>query len=198
MSSSKLPSTVSLPHGDQQLWDTAMDVAELQRHVQHCRADTTTTKEKGARLEQLMCWLIPHIPGFEARLLNEYSADHAQEIDVVFWNYAHGDGFPTFGSSVIGECKNWTRPVDSSDVAWFDWKMRLGGVSHGILIAANGVTIDKDRRGYATSILTSAVAEERSMIVLTLDEIEKIGSTTDLRNLIIDKLLGLSIRKPFG
>ncbi len=192
------PSPVGIPFGDEALWSTPLDTAELALHVAWCRAPASTTKEKGKRLEQLLSWLFPHLPGFRAERTNLYSSDGSQEIDILFWNDQKEGGFPNFGSCVLAECKNWEQPVDSSDVAWFDWKLRLGGVSEGVLLAANGITANGKRHNAAVSILNTANADTpgRSIYVITLDEVAALTSTVHLRTLLIQKSLGLAARSP--
>jgi hypothetical protein len=198
-SSARAPHPVTLPFGDSTAWNTPLDVNELAAHVAHCRASASTTTEKGARLEQLMCWLMGHLPGVQARQINRFSANGAQEIDVLFHNEPTSGGFPTFSTRFIGECKNWQHPVDSSDVAWFAWKMRLGGAYQGVLFAANGITSHATRLSRAHSIVQQMNAENpsRQIYVVTLDEIASLRSTEDLRGLFIDKAMGLMSGSPF-
>lgn len=198
MTSAQLPQPIGVPFGDQQLWTDPLDGSELARHIDHCKAPAPSTTEKGQRLERLMVWLLSHLPGMTARRTNTFSLDGAQEIDVSFWNDEHPEGFPgaTTGR-ILGECKNWQRPVDSSDVAWFAWKLRLASVSHGVLFAANGITMDGQRRHYAVGVLTRALEEDRTILVLTLDDIAAVSSTADLRSLLIDKQLALGAQDPF-
>lgn len=194
------PAAITLPFGDPSIWSGPLDTNELARHIDQCRANAPTHQEKGERLEQLVCWLFPHIPGFRAERVDVFSDDGAQEIDVIFWNNGHPEGFPSFGTIVLAECKNWQRPVDSSDVAWFDWKMRMGGVTHGILMAANGITMKYSRREAAVGILTSANADvpPRRIHVVTLADLELLESTADLIQLLKLKSMGLVARDPFG
>lgn len=194
------PAGVTLPVGDPARWASTLDVAELKRHVDWCRAPATSTTDKGTRLEQLACWIFSHIPGLTAEKKNTFSDDGAQEIDILFWNHQHSDGFQTFGDTVMVECKNWERKVDSGDVAWFDWKLRLGGANVGILVAANGITSEASRRQAAVGILAQANADRppRRILVVTLDDIEAIASTDDLKRLLRHKALGLAGRDPFS
>lgn len=191
------PEGVNLPIGGPETWNNEIDVTELQRQVAFCRAAAPNTKEKGDRLESLMIWLLSHVPGFRAELRNEYSADGSQEVDVIFSNTKDFNGFPSFDGIIFGECKNWARPVDSSDVAWFDWKMRLGNVHHGFLFAAQGITANRDRRGRAGNIISTALRDGRTIMVITLDDLMNIQSTEDLLKLIKNKILFLSIQRPF-
>lgn len=186
------PAPVSIPHGDDTTWTQSLDTALLAAHVEHCRADAPNSREKGQRLEQLICWLIAHVPGFRVVKVDKFSDDHSQEIDVLLWNeQIDRIGFPQFGSTILVECKNWTRRVDSSDVAWFDWKMRLAGASEGILVAASGVTGDRGRREFAQAILSAANSQQRRILVLTLEEIADLTSRHDLRELLIGKVMDL-------
>lgn len=141
-----------------------------------------------------MTWLIAHLPGFVVRQRNAWSASRAQEVDLVVWNEQHADGFAGFGYKILVECKNTGGKVESSDVAWFDWKMRLGGVSEGILVAANGITGDPQLRTAAQDILSHANAESRRIMVMELEDIAQLTSRLDLRNLLIDRQMGLTTR----
>lgn len=195
-----VPAPVTLPIGDSERWTSPLDKAELSAHVAWCRAPASTTTEKGQRLECLLAWLLSYLPGFRADRANLYSEDGAQEVDLFFWNEQWRDGFPNFGAQIMCECKNWDRPVDSSDVAWFDWKMRLGGITEGVLFAASGITTRRYRREAAVGILTAANADSpaRKIHVITLDDVERLSTTHDLRNLIIEKSMGLAARSPFS
>jgi Restriction endonuclease len=193
------PAIFTLPIGDPAKWSQTLDTTELKRHVAWCRNRGSSTRETGDRLEALACWLISHLAGFSAEHKNVFSEDGAQEIDIIFWNEQLANGFVSFGSKVIVECKNWARRVDSSDIAWFAWKMRLGGVTDGILIAANGITMNKSRREDAVAILAMTNSDEpsRRIYVLTLEDIEGVSSTDDLRKLLIRKSMNLTARTPF-
>lgn len=189
------PAAVPIPYGDDSTWTQPLDLALLAAHVGQCRAEATNTREKGQRLEQLLCWLLAHVPGFRIYASDSFSEDHAQEIDITLWNERISpSGFPSFGSTILAECKNWTRRVDSSDVAWFDWKMQIAGVSEGILVAASGVTGHAIRRTAAQAILSLANSQHRKIIVLTLDEIARLTSRHDLRELLIQKVMSLAAR----
>lgn len=195
-----VPAPVTLPIGDRERWSSPLDVAELAAHVAWCRASVRTTREKGTRLEGLLAWLLSYLPGFRAERANLYSEDGAQEVDLFLWNEQLPEGFPNFGAQIMCECKNWNRPVDSSDVAWFDWKMRLGGVTEGVMLAASGITARASRREAAVGILTAANADSpaRKIHVITLDDVERLTITRELRDLIIEKSLGLAARAPFS
>jgi hypothetical protein len=137
------PVTVTLPYGGPATWGAPLDTAELAKRIAACNAATRSAKSKP--FEELLVWLLPYLPGFTATNVNMYNFGRAYETDVVLWNDQVPGGFPSFGDSLIVECKNWDSRVTSSDVAWFDWKLRLGGAREGILVAAKGVTGNPER-----------------------------------------------------
>jgi hypothetical protein len=192
------PAQVAVPIGDPTRWSESLDVAELAAHIAWCGARARNTHEQGKRLEQFASWLLSYIPGFRVTRANITSDDGSAEIDIAIWNERREGGFPGFQSDLLVECKNWRRPVSSHDVAWFDWKMRLGGVREGFLIAANGITKHVGRRSDAVAILTTANADQptRKIFVLTVDELAGLTSTESLRDLIILKSTKLAARDP--
>jgi hypothetical protein len=196
----QLPAPISIPCGDATTWASPLDLQELSRHIAACKADGISSTEKGARLERLLCWLLSHVPGVRVVRHNLFAADRSQEIDILAWNERHPSGFNFMGEKIIAECKNWDHPVDSKDVAWFAWKMRLGGVTDGILVAANGITTNASRRGAAVEIVLRSNSDEpaRTIYVVRLDELATLASADALRSLIVDKSIALTGLNPFG
>lgn len=194
------PSPVTLPNGDPVKWSTPLDVSELSLHVAACNRADKNTRAKGDRLEALMCWLFPHLPGITAVRRNVYSEDGSQEIDVIFTYDASQGASLGLSDVLFGECKNWKDPVDSSEIAWMDWKMRLGGAYDGILLAANGITNRHSRKNDAASIIGQCNSEtpRRRIIVITMDEISRLTSTEDLKKLLIERMLDIAARKALG
>lgn len=190
--------SVALPRGDVTTWAAPLDTAVLAAYVERCREaqrdPSISTTEKGRPLEDLMLWLVAHVPGFVVRQRNVWSASRAQEVDLLVWNEQHAEGFASFGNKILVECKNTGSKVDASDVAWFDWKMRLGGVTDGILVAAHGITGEAQQQNAAQEILTHAHVDGRRILVVQLDQIAQVSSREDLRNLLIDRLLALATR----
>jgi hypothetical protein len=194
------PEAIAVPHGDAAKWSNPLDVAELSRHVESCRDLTATPQVRGARLESLLVWLLPHVDGVSAQRKNSFSDDGAQEVDVVFFNEGRDPVFRALGEAILGECKNWAKPVDSGEVAWMDWKMRLGGVKDGVLLAANGITARNDRLQDASAIIKAANSDnpQRRIYVVTLNEVAALTSTDGIREMFRGKLMSLATRDPLG
>jgi hypothetical protein len=198
VSGASTPLVVALPHGDAALWGTPLDVAELNRLVTACRSAASNSTARGNSLENLMCWLFPHIPGVVAQRKNVFSLDGSQEVDVVFTYDPSFGANLGFGQYFIGECKNWSRPVGSAAVAWMDWKMHLGGIGEGILLAADGVTQRYERRFDASAIISKAIGmtPRRRILVVTLDQVASLTSTEALRQLLVERMLDLVSGRP--
>jgi hypothetical protein len=164
-------------------------VAELLR----MGANAATTKEKGDAFEELLCVLFESIPGIRVSKRNERNEFHTEEIDIAFLNERHQEGLPFIHWIILAECKNWSSPVGSEHVSWFDTKMRDRGVEFGVLFAANGVTGNAKARTDAHSIVAGALREKRWMIVLTEADVLKLTDSAQLVLLIKEKVCQLVV-----
>lgn len=153
----------------------------------------TTTKEQGTALEDLICYVFETVPGISMTERNALNVFHSEEVDVAFWNDQHHQGLRFFPNILLVECKNWSNPVGSNEVAWFDSKLRQRGLSLGILVAANGITGTPAERTAAHQTIAAALAEQRKIIVLTTEEIQHIATGQDIGALMKHKLCELAV-----
>jgi hypothetical protein len=152
-----------------------------------------TTVEKGRTLEDLVCYLFEQISGVSIGKRNALNTFQSEEIDVAFWNRMDADGFYFLPNIILVECKNWSQPVGSEEVNWFDSKLKRRGQSFGILIAANGITGNSQKIEAAHEIIRVALSEGRRLIVITRSEINSLQTTDDLVKLIQEKLCELVV-----
>ena len=116
-----------------------------------------------------------------------------EEIDIAF--FIEDGGALRFASwMLLVECKNWSNPVGSEAVSWFDTKLRHRGVEFGILVAVNGITGDSDSITAAHSIVSQALGEKRRLVVITLAELLTLSHSDELVKLIKTKLCELVVR----
>jgi Restriction endonuclease len=139
----------------------------------------TSNQEKGRIFEDLVAYVFEEIPGISVTARNELSAFEDEEIDIAFWNDAHPDGLRQFDPIILVECKNWSTPVGSRDVAWFLEKLRTRGRPFGVLVAAHGITGGPDSTA-ARQVLRDALKEQREIVVLTREEIAAFTHTDDV------------------
>src|SRR5205823_7020126 len=71
---------------------------------------------------------------------NEKNTFATEEIDVACCNDQHPKGLRQLNAFFLVECKGWSEPVNSEQVAWFLTKIEHRGVDFGVLLAANGIT----------------------------------------------------------
>ena len=152
-----------------------------------------TTVEKGRALEDLICYLFEQVPGVNTGKRNILNTFKSEEIDVAFWNRMEADGFYFLPQIILVECKNWSQPVGSEEVNWFDSKLKRRGQMFGIFIAANGITGNSQKIESAHEIIRVALSEGRQLIVITQSEIQSLRSSEDLIKLIQEKLCELVV-----
>lgn len=166
-------------------WDSAIDERlAVARQTRGSRA-------RGTLYEEFVCSLFESIAGITITTRNSFNVRHSQEIDVAFWNDQHAGGFWFLPNVILVECKNWMTPVTSSEVAWFDDKVRKRGLDFGILFAANGVTGDRRSLSDAHDIVARALGEGRRLVIVTSDELTNVVDAPALVTLMKLKLTRL-------
>jgi hypothetical protein len=151
--------------------------------------------KKGRLLEDLICCLFEAIPGINITVRNELDAFRAGEIDIAFFNDKHPEGLFFIEHVVLVECKNWSKPVGSDELRIFDDKLEERGLTTGILIAVNGITGDAKLLSSAHHHVSTALREGRRIVVITREEIEAIGHTYEIVDLLKRKLLRLHAKR---
>ena len=158
------------------------------------RSDAATTKaEKGKHLEDLAVYLFEMVPGISVSARDKKNAYETEEIDVAFWNEQHPKGFKALHFLILVECKNWSAPVGSVEVAWFLTKIRNRYLDFGILIAANGITGSDEDKKQAHDVVSKALADGVRMILLTRGEIEALTDSDELVKMVKRKLCELVV-----
>jgi hypothetical protein len=188
--------SVTYPLGGPESWQQVVDAGVVAAQVQDCRE--ASPEATGKALEQLVAWLLTLIPGFSVEHANRWAFGGASEVDLSVFNRQDPDGLPAFPDMILVECKNRTTRMDSSEVAWFDWKLQLGGVAMGIIVSVGGITGDPQRKSAAWSIVARAnsATPQRRILVVSLEEIANLKSRADLVGLLISKVSLLAMAAP--
>lgn len=155
------------------------------------RAKTST--EQGKVLEDLACYLFGKIPGLRLSERDVKNRFESEEIDVAFWNEQLPSGLKSLHFIILIECKNWSRPVTSSEVSWFLTKIENRALDFGILIAPKGITGDLREKRDAHDIVSKALAKGIRMIVITREEIERLRASEELVELVKRKRCQLTV-----
>ncbi len=155
--------------------------------------NAATTAEKGRALEDLICYLFEKIPGISVTRRNTLNQFQSEEIDVAFWNRPNPNGLYFLQNIILVECKNWSQPLGSAEVSWFDTKLRRRAQPFGILVAANGITGNAAEKTAAHDVISAALTEGRQFVVITRQEIEGLTLSVQLVGLIQAKLCELAV-----
>jgi hypothetical protein len=152
-----------------------------------------TTAAKGRALENLVCYIFQKIPGITITKRNALNAFNSEEIDVAFWNKRTAQGLYFLPNIILVECKNWSQPIGSAEVSWFDSKLRARALPFGILMAANGITGSAIDRASAHNIIERSLSDGRQLVVINRQEIESFNHSAQIVELIQEKLCELAV-----
>ena len=166
-------------------WDTDLRV-RLDAALQ-----ARSEQQRGRLFEDLICQMFGSIAGMSVVARNVFTAGRSQEIDMLVAHRSRQSGISFLPGFILVECKNWSWPVSSMEVAWFDRKVRQRGIDLGILVAVQGVTGDQRERTFAHEIIAWALAERRRLLVITSAELTRLRNGKDLVELIWAKLASL-------
>jgi len=169
----------------------------LQSYIDAARNGTTTT-ERGCALEDLICYLFRQVPGISIRRRDQKNVFLTEEIDIALWNDGPPDGFFFLPNIILVECKNWCGRVGSSELSWFDTKLRSRGLNFGIFVAPQGITGESQELTAAHSIVASALREGRRLVVVTTDDLLTITDSAKLVLLLKEKLCDLAVMGTLG
>jgi Restriction endonuclease len=153
----------------------------LRRHRSLIRSclTATTSADKGKALEDFLEYMFGEFGGVTVQHRDLRAP--AQELDLVLYNDQLEQFFKSASAEIIVEAKNWATPVGAPEVNWFLDKMRQRGVTHGFLVAANGVTGQTlDRGDGAIDALYQVLQYGMRPVVLTLDDLSAIRSQAEL------------------
>jgi hypothetical protein len=117
-----------------------------------------------------------------------------EEVDVAFWNDQHRRGLWFLPTTLLVECKNWTRPVGGNEVASFVCRLQNRGLDLGFLVSTRGVTGSPIALTDAHFELAAALKDGVRVVVIDRTEIEQLAHSDDLVRLTKRKLCMLAVR----
>jgi Restriction endonuclease len=156
-------------------------------------AQSSTTSEQGRALEDLIEYIFIKIPGIQMVMRNSLNVFNTEEIDVAVWNNRHRLGLDFLPQVLIVECKNWSNPVGSQEVAYFAHRLENRGLDHGVLVAANGISGNPATMTGAHFEVAAALIRGQRILMLNRTELEVLSSTEQLVTLLKRKILELVV-----
>jgi hypothetical protein len=154
----------------------------IRRYLTDAKA-AETSDAKGKLYEELVKYLFEGIPGCiaERNLTNVF---RTEQVDVAVGNARLDDGLWLLPHVVLVECKDWHKPVDSSTVGYFMNILAGRGVELGVLVAANGITGDRDDLTNAHALGLHGSPRAIKVVVITSEEIANLKSIDDFVELL--------------
>ncbi|WP_269855169.1 restriction endonuclease [Streptomyces sp. RPT161] len=167
---------------------TDYSATEIQGCIAKGLDKSLTAQARGDALEDLFCYLLEALPGVTA---NRKVVDRFKscEVDLVVANIREARWLKTYPTFFLVECKNWDKPVNSQSVLAFAGKLEMRYVELGVLVAANGITGDKEDLASAHHIIEVQQSKGRRIVVVTLDHLRQVKTTEDFEVLLRDRLL---------
>jgi len=83
--------------------------------------------------------------------------------------------------------------LEREHIKWFINRLKERGLSFGVLIAMNGLAEDEEERSLVRQQISSALNDERQIVILRGEDFEKIESTEQLVTLVKEKLCELAV-----
>ncbi|WP_347093289.1 hypothetical protein [Sphingomonas parapaucimobilis] len=150
--------------------------------------DLGNTAVKGEALETVVAETFCQLDGVGLIKRNILDDAGSMEIDILLYNQRHPAGLPFLPNHLMIECKNWASRVDTATLTVFTGKLRRCRLDVGILVAANGITGDREDRTRAHALLRSAFDRDGlKVLVLTRDEIQALRDTDQFGIMMRDK-----------
>jgi Restriction endonuclease len=158
------------------------DPAEIRRYLADARA-AATPDAKGKLYEELVKHLFEAVPGClcESNITNVF---RTEQIDVAVGNGKLPDGLWLLPHVILVECKHWDEPVDSGRVGYFMNILAGRGVELGILVAANGITGNRDELTNAHALGLHSSPRGLKVIVITTEDIASLPTVPDFIELL--------------
>jgi hypothetical protein len=170
----------------------AFSAQRITRLLRGARSGDTTV-QKGRSLEDLVCYVFGKVPGISITHRDQLNRFQSEEIDVALWNDKAAGALDYLPNIILVEAKNWSKPVGSAEVSWFDQKLRNRGLDFGVLVALCGITGDADDRTSAHQIIAGSLRDQRRIVVTTEADVSALRHTDDLVVLIKRKLCELAV-----
>ena len=154
---------------------------------------SSSQNEQGFALEELLCNLFKKIPGLSITKRNEDRKFDGNDIDIIIWNAQRSDGFYFLPNILSIAAYRWLEKIEKEHISWFINRLKERGLSFGILVAMNGLVEDEEERTLVRQQISSALNDERQIVILRGKDFKKINSTEQLVTLVKEKLCELAV-----
>ena len=144
-------------------------------------------------LENLMTSLLGKIPGITVTKRSEDKKFQNDVVDIVCWNNRQKNGLYFLPNILTIGAFHWLEPVGSAQIKSLLNRIKMRGLSFGVLVAINGLTEEQAERDVARDTILSALSDERQIVILQGSDFEKLHSSNQLVRLFKEKLCELAV-----
>ena len=144
-------------------------------------------------LENLMTSLLGKIPGITVTKRSEDKKFQNDVVDIVCWNNRQKNGLYFLPNILTIGAFHWLEPVGSAQIKSLLNRIKMRGLSFGVLVAINGLTEEQAERDVARDTILSALSDERQIVILQGSDFEKLSSSNQLVRLFKEKLCELAV-----
>lgn len=168
----------------------------VQKLMAECRNSTLSTTARGRAFEQLFAHLLEPIPSvvFQTDTVNFAQSD---EIDIAVAHNPWQSGLGCYPSLFLVEAKNWEASIDSPSISVFSQKLRERHIELGILFTTKGVTGEPASQRAAHHQAASALQEGIRLVLITVDDVLRLGTSEEFTLLLVKRVLGLAASGSF-
>jgi hypothetical protein len=147
----------------------------------------TKAFEKGRLLEQVISDLIELVP--KLKVVNSRVYDGIHEVDLHVRNYNRDGVWADFEGMIFVECKNWSEPTGSSEIASFYVKLKDNSIKCGLFVSIFDITGKnyEDARGQVKLRLP----EGFKIIIFNGNDIREILNCKDVSAKVDEKYIKL-------
>jgi hypothetical protein len=159
-----------------------LEPAVIRRYMTDADA-AATSDAKGKLYEELVRYLFEAVPGCiaERNLTNVF---RTEQIDLAVGNAQLAGGMWLLPHVILVECKDWEKPVDSGTVGYFMNILAGRGIELGVLVAANGITGDRDDLTNAHALGLHGSPRAIKIVVITTEDIASVQSVDEFVELL--------------
>jgi Restriction endonuclease len=170
---------------------TSLFQARVNAYLRQAAKAGSRPERRGRHYENLLAYLLESVPGchVQRNTLNYFGTE---EVDITVANEKPDGGLRMLPEIFLVECKNWSRPVDSTTLGYFVNVVVDRGCTLGVLAGANGITGSQEHRNRAHAIGAAALVRGIRILLVTDEDLRRLQHPGDLVRLLHERNLSLT------
>lgn len=163
----------------------AYDTSKVASLAEACR-NAKGNHAKGEAMADLVDYMFGTLDGLSLKKRGHLAADGSGEIDFVFASDPKVCRLPLFNVTLFVECKNEAKKISAAQVRVFGSKLGERNQRVGVMITKKGLTGSRSSHGH--KIVSDELRQGRSIVVISLEDMEGMSETDQLEDLFHARL----------